>query len=137
MSRTDRTKPLWVRHAEHDPRPVHDHRHGVCDLPPSPALEAADTHCRWEDPAALLLFGAHCCAGCKIRSHIEERQRWARSAVRKERYAGRREARRAAMEENGDCPRPRRTGVPFRQTRAARPSVRPYPGGRAAPSAAG
>ncbi|KAA8888773.1 hypothetical protein F3087_07080 [Nocardia colli] len=29
MSRTDRTKPLWVRFAEHNPRPVHGHRYGT------------------------------------------------------------------------------------------------------------
>ncbi|MEE1799246.1 MULTISPECIES: hypothetical protein [unclassified Streptomyces] len=101
MSRTDRTKPLWVRHAEHDPRPVHDHRHGVCDLPPKPARKATGTHCRWEDPAALLLSGGTCCSGCKTRSHIKERQRWAKADARKERHAGRREARRRAVEEYG------------------------------------
>ncbi|WP_432144441.1 hypothetical protein [Streptomyces sp. bgisy084] len=36
MSRTDKTKPLWVRHVEHHPRPLHDHRYGACDLPPHP-----------------------------------------------------------------------------------------------------
>ncbi|MFB7631965.1 hypothetical protein ACFC0M_13590 [Streptomyces sp. NPDC056149] len=94
MSRTDRTKPLWVRYAEHRPRPVHDHRHGACDLPPSPTREEADTRCRWV-PGALL-FGFTCCAGCRVRSCRRERQELARIGNRRERYAGRRAARRLA-----------------------------------------
>ncbi|MFG2140090.1 hypothetical protein [Streptomyces sp. NPDC048650] len=95
MSRTDRTKPLWVRSAEHDPRPVHDHRYGACDLPPSPTGEDAEARCRWEHPG-MLLFGRTCCSGCSVRGCIKERQGMARTRNRKERYAGRREARRAA-----------------------------------------
>ncbi|MGC0418054.1 hypothetical protein [Embleya sp. AB8] len=94
MSRTDRTKPLWVRSAEHDPRPVHDHRHGECDLPPRPTGEEPDTRCRWAHPG-LLLFGHTCCSGCTVRSCAGERRGAARVANRKERYAARREARRA------------------------------------------
>ncbi|MFI1801107.1 hypothetical protein ACH427_27650 [Streptomyces sp. NPDC020379] len=100
MSRTDKTKPLWVRHAEHNPRPVHDHRHGACDLPPDPTWEETDTCCRWEHPGTLL-FGCTCCSGCGVRSCIKERQQMARSSNRKERYAGRREARRVVSEEEG------------------------------------
>ncbi len=92
MSRTDRTKPLWVRHTEHHPRPVHDHRDGACDLPPRPTREPADTRCRWEGPAAQLFFGT-CCAGCKMRSHIREWQLMVKLSNRKDRYAARREAR--------------------------------------------
>ncbi|MEW2527002.1 hypothetical protein [Streptomyces sp. NPDC047071] len=98
MSRTDKTKPLWVRHKEHRPRPVHDHRHGPCDLPPRPTREdpeGADTRCRWEHPGALL-FGHTCCSGCARRGCVTERRREARADRRKERRAGRREARRAA-----------------------------------------
>ncbi|NGO06350.1 hypothetical protein G5C60_01295 [Streptomyces sp. HC44] len=102
MSRTDRTKPLWVRHIEHNPRPVHDHRYGPCDLPPDPTREGTDTRCRWEDPAAHILSGRNCCSGCKVRSHIKERQQWAKEDNRKERYAGRREARRFATGEDSD-----------------------------------
>ncbi|GAO08002.1 hypothetical protein NCG97_35245 [Streptomyces lydicamycinicus] len=93
MSRTDKTKPLWVRHAEHHPRPVHDHRYGACDLPPHPAQEDTDTRCRWEDPGMLLL-GRTCCAGCNVRACIKERQQMVKADNRKERYAGRRTARR-------------------------------------------
>ncbi|MFG2530526.1 hypothetical protein [Streptomyces sp. NPDC048516] len=103
MSRTDRTKPLWVRYAEHDPRPVHDHRYGACDLPPDPAqtAEAPDTRCRWEHPGTLL-FGRTCCSGCSVRGCVRERQQMARQSNRKERYAGRREARRFVVGEVSD-----------------------------------
>ncbi|MGW7517400.1 hypothetical protein ACWGJ2_17600 [Streptomyces sp. NPDC054796] len=93
MSRTDKTKPLWVRHAEHGPRPVHDHRYAACDLPPEPTGEDPGTHCRWEDPGALL-FGHTCCAGCQKRRCRKEWQGMVRTGNRKERYEGRREARR-------------------------------------------
>ncbi|WP_067966081.1 hypothetical protein [Nocardiopsis trehalosi] len=93
MSRTDNTKPLWVRHAEHDPRPIHDHRYGDCDLPPRPERDAPDTRCRWEPPGAHIFFGT-CCAGCQIRSHRAEWQEIVRAANRRDRYAARRETRR-------------------------------------------
>jgi hypothetical protein len=102
MSRTDKTKPLWVRYTEHNPRPVHDHRYGACDLPPIPTREDPGTRCRWEDPAMQLLSGRNCCSGCKVRSHIKERQQGVRNSNRKERYAGRREARRFAAGEDSD-----------------------------------
>ncbi|WP_239064927.1 hypothetical protein [Streptomyces sp. S4.7] len=102
MSRTDKTKPPWVRHAEHHPLPVHDHRDGACDLPPRPTREDTDTRCRWA-PTLMALITRPCCAGCKVRSHIRERQEWARAANRRERYTGRREARRfAAAGATGD-----------------------------------
>ncbi|MFE1172826.1 hypothetical protein [Streptomyces sp. NPDC058773] len=101
MSRTDKTKPLWVRHAEHSPRAIHDHRYGPCDLPPHPTQEAPETRCRWEDPS-MLLFGGTCCAGCQVRACIKERQRMIREDNRKQRYAGRREARRFATGEVSD-----------------------------------
>lgn len=97
MSRTDRTKPPWVRYAEHRPRPVHDHRDGPCDLPPHPTREETRTRCRWQE-TVLMLFGRSCCAGGKKRSHVRERQQWARIGNRRERRAGRREARRLAAE---------------------------------------
>ncbi|MFG2888431.1 hypothetical protein [Streptomyces sp. NPDC048248] len=101
MSRTDRTKPLWVRHAEHNPRPVHDHRYGTCDLPPHPTGEEPAARCRWENPGALL-FRRTCCSGCFDRACVKERQQMARADNRKARYAGRREARRAAAGEGSD-----------------------------------
>ncbi|WP_030370450.1 hypothetical protein [Streptomyces rimosus] len=101
MSRTDKTKPLWVRHAEHGPRPLHDHRYGPCDLPPHPTREAAGTRCRWEHPGTLLL-GHTCCAGCQRRGCTKEWQGYVRSANRKTRHTARREARRYAMGERVD-----------------------------------
>jgi hypothetical protein len=103
MSRTDKTKPLRVRHAEHGPRPLHDHRFGPCDLPSSPLERSDGTRCRWEHPAAHLLTGGGCCAGCKVRSHIRERQQWKKEDKRRERYAGRRASRRyLAGDADGD-----------------------------------
>ncbi|RSO12171.1 hypothetical protein DMH18_06625 [Streptomyces sp. WAC 06783] len=101
MSRTDKTKPLWVRHAEHGPRPLHDHRYGPCDLPPHPTREAADTRCRWEHPGTLLL-GHTCCAGCQRRGCTKEWQAYVRSANRKTRHEARREARRYATGDRAD-----------------------------------
>lgn len=95
MSRTDKTKPLWVRHAEHDPRPVHDHRFGECDLPPRPVREESGTRCRWSRPD-VLLFGHTCCSGCNRRGCVREWQRMVKAGNRRERYDGRRLARRAA-----------------------------------------
>ncbi|WP_240969092.1 hypothetical protein [Streptomyces sp. HNM0575] len=92
MSRTDKTKPLWVRHAEHAPRPVHDHRFGDCDLPPRPAREQGGTRCRWEHPDALL-FTRSCCSGCNRRGCVKEWQRMVKASNRRERYEGRRESR--------------------------------------------
>ncbi|MFD7921729.1 hypothetical protein ACFV3R_21185 [Streptomyces sp. NPDC059740] len=97
MSRTDRTKPLWVRHAEHDPQPVHDHRYGTCDLPPKPTGEETPTRCRWEDPGMLLL-GRTCCSGCNVRACVKERQEMVKAGNRRERHAARRAARRALLE---------------------------------------
>lgn len=93
MSRTDKTKPVWVRHAEHDPRPVHDHRFGGCDLPPRPMPEGSDTRCRWERPEAHI-FGHTCCSGCHDRVCVAEWQQYVKAGNRRERYAARREARR-------------------------------------------
>ncbi|MFC4561022.1 hypothetical protein ACFO4E_04025 [Nocardiopsis mangrovi] len=101
MSRTDKDKPLRVRYAEHGPRPVHDHRFGPCDLPGEPARAAAGTRCRWPDLGAVVM-GHTCCSGCKRRSHIKEWQRYTRAGNRRERYAGRRAARRYAAGETAD-----------------------------------
>ncbi|MGK5545431.1 hypothetical protein ACSNOH_11960 [Streptomyces sp. URMC 127] len=89
MSRTDKTKPLWVRHKEHRPRPVHDHRFGACDLPPRPTRDASGTRCQWEHPGALL-FRHTCCSGCGVRGCRKERRLEARARNRKQRRAVRR-----------------------------------------------
>ncbi|QUX25490.1 MULTISPECIES: hypothetical protein [Nocardiopsis] len=93
MSRTDATKPLWVRHVEHGPGAVHDHRFGPCDLPERPGPRDEGTRCRWEDPG-VLLGGRTCCSGCNDRACRAEWQAMVRAANRRERYAGRRLVRR-------------------------------------------
>jgi hypothetical protein len=85
--------------AEHNPRPIHDHRYGPCDLPPHPTREETDTRCRWEDPGALLLART-CCSGCSRRGCVKEWQRMVKTSNRKERYAGRREAHRYVSPED-------------------------------------
>ena len=94
MSRTDKTKPLWVRFAEHGLRPVHDHRYGDCDLPPKLTREDADTHCTWQHA-----FGTTCCSGPNGRAAKKERGDMDRADNRKQRYAARLEARRIAAGE--------------------------------------
>jgi hypothetical protein len=98
MSRTDKTKPLWVRHLEHAPRPIHDHRFGPCDLPPAPTREATGTSCHWQPGNHF--YDATCCAGCNIRSCIKERQAMNKESTRKSRHAARQEARRYTSDEN-------------------------------------
>ena len=44
----------------------------------------------------MLLFGHTCCAGCHVRACNKERQQMVKADNRKERYEGRREARRFA-----------------------------------------
>lgn len=89
---------MWVRCAEHDPWPVHDHRHGPCDLPPSPAREDATTRCRWGD----FWFGNTCCSGPNGRAAKRERGAMNRADNRRERYAARRELRRLVTGGDGD-----------------------------------
>jgi hypothetical protein len=99
MSRTDKDKPMWVRYTEHNPRPIHDHRFGPCDLPSHPTRGDEGTHCQWQAPHVLP--GGTCCAGCNSRCCRREWQLMVKVANRRERYAGRREARRAADDVRG------------------------------------
>lgn len=91
MSRTDKTKPLWVRRAEHKPWPVHDHRFGPCDLPSKPTRERTDTRCWW--PSGWFCWT--CCAGPNGRAAKREMGVMNRAENRRNRYAARLEARRA------------------------------------------
>lgn len=66
MSRTDKTKPWWVRASEHHPRPEHDHSNGICDLPDSALAQHHNvqwtrTQCHWDDHH--IIYG-DCCTGC-------------------------------------------------------------------------
>jgi len=93
MSRTDKTKPSWVRHREHGGLPLHDHRQGPCDLPPVPPRADTGTCCRWATVTGMASPWT-CCARTQERSAYKEWQGWVRAANRKSRYAGRRAARR-------------------------------------------
>jgi len=68
MSRTDKTKPFWVKLAHGDLAAVevHDHSHGVCDLP-DPLDEFAfsrlTTRCRRE--FVYRGTNACCCRMCR------------------------------------------------------------------------
>ncbi|RBQ18760.1 hypothetical protein DP939_16170 [Spongiactinospora rosea] len=65
MSKTDKTRPLWVRMADRPPVtcvPVHDHRDGVCTLPDeitawSTSLSHRPSGCYWSaTPFAYMRF---------------------------------------------------------------------------------
>lgn len=63
MSRTDKTKPWWVRVRDHHPQVVHNHVDGACDLPDD-FREALNNfrgcHIRdWK-----LTYPGNCCWGC-------------------------------------------------------------------------
>ncbi|MDJ1135846.1 hypothetical protein [Streptomyces iconiensis] len=98
MSRTDKTKPPWVRSVEHGSRPAHDHCYGPCDLPPRPTRpphptrpeQDAVTRCYWD----FSWFGNACCSGPHGRAASKEMGRMNRADNRRDRYAARREARR-------------------------------------------
>ncbi|AXK32841.1 hypothetical protein DVA86_09450 [Streptomyces armeniacus] len=100
MSRTDKTKPLWVRCAEHRPLPAHDHRFGPCDLPPEsgPTREDPGTRCRW----VYAEFGNTCCSGPNGRAAKKEMGEMNRAENRRDRYAARLAARRYATGEDRD-----------------------------------
>jgi hypothetical protein len=98
MSGTDKTKPLWVRCAEHRPTPVHDHRYGPCDLPPTPTREDPDTRCHWEHST----FGTTCCSGPNGRAAKRESGYMNKARNRGDRHAARRETRRFATGEADD-----------------------------------
>ncbi|MFI6166171.1 hypothetical protein ACIBCN_05225 [Nocardia sp. NPDC051052] len=86
MSRTDKTKPLWVRCAEHHPRPLHDHRHAPCDLPAHLTRDTPNSHCQWGFPH----FGTTCCSGPNGRAAKRERGDLKKACNRRGRYAARR-----------------------------------------------
>ncbi|MEU0241692.1 hypothetical protein ABZ234_28730 [Nocardiopsis sp. NPDC006198] len=88
MSRTDKTKPLWVRQREHGPVAVHDHTRGDCDLPAAPTREEPGTRCRWEHPD-VMLFRHGCCAGCHKRACTAEWQAYTRAGNRRRRHRDR------------------------------------------------
>lgn len=81
MSRTDKTRPLWVKVLDH-PRwlvEVHDHTSGQdCDLPVTPVWGWAEgrpsTRCHWDQSAASFDHPEHRC-GCPFCADKPDRRR--------------------------------------------------------------
>ncbi|WP_436535847.1 hypothetical protein [Actinoplanes sp. HUAS TT8] len=89
MSKTDKTRPLWVRMAETPgvtAIAVHDHRFGPCTLPDRIGAGTARGGCYWRGA------GYHVLA-CDGGACSRERQLWRRQANRQDRYRARRELR--------------------------------------------
>ncbi|GAA3092734.1 MULTISPECIES: hypothetical protein [Nonomuraea] len=94
MSKTDKTRPWWVKMAEAPMvhcRPVHDHRDGVCTLPGRVDRESASLNrrmsgCYWQ-ATDTFLFGEGALSGGR------EWTGYCREARRRERRAARRELR--------------------------------------------
>ncbi len=67
MSRTDKTKPWRVRVMEHNPKAVHEHRDGVCDLPESALEDWTYLGCHWSNDTSswscCVRGGCSCCTG--------------------------------------------------------------------------
>jgi hypothetical protein len=96
MSRTDKTKPFWVKLAHGDLQVIqaHDHRDGRCDLP-------ADVDAHWWARGRVCNYEFHftgtmtcCCPMCHAREYPDrtERQRRRRER-RRDRSRLRRESR--------------------------------------------
>lgn len=90
MSRTDRSRPYWVRLADQPmvtSTPLHDHRFGPCTLPELSATTTSylATGCRWIHGPAL--------DGSRLDHGAREWQVHRRAANRRDRYRARRELR--------------------------------------------
>ncbi|GAA1654621.1 hypothetical protein [Actinoplanes couchii] len=86
MSRTDQTRPLWVRMAEKPGVtciPVHDHRFGPCTLPERITADMPSGNCYWGRA------GYHV-VKCDGGSCSRERQVWRQEANRRDRHQVRR-----------------------------------------------
>jgi hypothetical protein len=94
MSRTDKTRPWWVRMADAPMAscvPSHDHRFGPCTLPNEITADSASlSHrtggCYWEAPA-------HYVFGCGTRGGGREWYYFRRGERRRSRHQARRELR--------------------------------------------
>lgn len=88
MSRTDKTSPRWVQAQWQDRYLVEAHecnRNGLpCDLGPRELF--AGTRCDWQESTEFWATATHSCTYCSD-------QLGRKQARRRERYAGRREAR--------------------------------------------
>jgi hypothetical protein len=94
MSRTDKTRPWWVRMAETPGVtcvPVHDHRFGPCTLPDEVSADTLNNaaprgRCYWAG-------GGYHVLGCEGGSCSRERQVYRQRENRRDRYQVRRELR--------------------------------------------
>jgi hypothetical protein len=82
MSKTDKTRPRWVRMADVPgvtSVPVHDHRFGPCTLPDRISADAPRAGCYWRGGGghALKCDGGRC---------TRERRVWRRQANRRDRH---------------------------------------------------
>lgn len=100
VSKTDKTRPPWVKSQD---RPAflvdeHDHRNGVCDLPAKDSLDEIawshgggitnDGRCRWVYSTVFWRVPENYC-GCKMCTQQIERK----AKARRSRQEGRRQAR--------------------------------------------
>ncbi len=93
MSRTDETRPLWVRVNDApmvDCQPVHDHRFGPCTLPdrvtPDNLWPASTDGCTWSVTSSFALGrgGHHGCRACTDYYNRREERRRSRRRARRE-----------------------------------------------------
>ena len=102
MSKTDKTRPQWVKASDHPAllEEEHDHSQGLpCDLPPRPLLWGAGekTRCVWVMSQVAIFRGEVGRCGCAFCSG----RHWRREESRRERRQGRRYARSAWKSEYG------------------------------------
>ena len=86
MSRTDKTKPFWVKLAHGDLKAieVHNHSEGRCDLPDpydAFAFSRLTTHCRREFIFTGTMTG--CCPMCHGRGYPDRTERQRRRRERR------------------------------------------------------
>ncbi|MBB6350321.1 hypothetical protein ACWGH8_36900 [Nonomuraea muscovyensis] len=88
MSKTDKTRPWWVRMADAPMAtcvPVHDHRFGLCTLPgditaDSASLSRRTSGCHWRATDSYLFGGG--CSGGGREWHLFRREERRRSRHR-------------------------------------------------------
>lgn len=92
MSKTDKTKPFWVKVAEHNPTDQHHHDKHDCNLPES-ARDQLKTDFRWDDchwaTSKHYWMGQFwtCCDGCPCEMCSQRYAR--RQSNRRTRHQGR------------------------------------------------
>lgn len=97
MSKTDKTKPMWVRMLEHKSPIIHDHTNDVCDAG-ADQLEWAMHQCH----RRYWWYG--CCTGCGCMMCNDQEGR--RRSRRKDRHNAKRHIRSGNYEALGGRPSP-------------------------------